>query len=456
MGLPAGESSLDPRFISFSFRKHLSPKALNEKLRLRFSEIADSRNKNKVVIPLCDALMCGFGLFVLKVPSLLAFDSLRFFDARRANIKNLLGVENIPSDTTMREILDEVNPDDLRPAFSDVFFQLQRAKVLEPYAFINGRYLLAIDGTEYFSSDKVHCDSCLEKHHKKSGTTSYHHQMLGAVLIHPDQQNVIPLCPEPIIRQDGQKKNDCERNACRRILEKIRQDHPRLGLVITEDGLASNAPHIRDLKRLDMSFILGAKPGDHKFLFEEYATSGSRCKQATQVAGEIVHVFNYVNDLQLNEKNEDVRVNFLNYEERHPSGKVQRFSWVTDIEINEGNVYAIMRGGRARWKVENETFNTLKNQGYEFEHNFGHGLKNLSVVFAFLMMLAFLVDQAQLASNKLVQAALAKEKRLKELYRVVRGLFDTFIFTDWSEIYSAIAYGYEASIKLNFPPRNTS
>ena len=90
----------------------------------------------------------------------------------------------------------------------------------------------------------------------------------------------------------------------------------------------------------------------------------------------------------------DVRVNFIEYWELGPD-QVQHFSWVTDLRVSKRNVYKLMRGGRARWKIENETFNTLKNQGYNFEHNYGHGEQHLSVVFAMLMMLAFLVDQTQ-------------------------------------------------------------
>lgn len=456
MRLPRGESVFDQKSVYFIFRKHLSVEALNERLRRRFEGIVDSRNPNKLTISLCDALASGYAMFALKMPSVLCFDMARLDDMRKANLKSLFGIEDIPSDTQMRKILDEVSPDDVRPAFTDIFRELQRGKVLEPYVFMNGRYLLSIDGTGYFSSDKVHCENCLEKHHKKTETVTYEHQMLGAVIINPEQKQVIPLCPEPIIKQDGESKNDCERNACARILEKIRQEHPRLGLIITEDGLASNAPHIRDLRRYEMSFILGAKPGDHKFLFEEYALSGSRCRELVVEDGKITHVFRYVNGVQLNESNEDIIVNFLDYEERHKGGKIQHFSWVTDIEINDKNVYKIMRGGRARWKIENETFNTLKNQGYQFEHNFGHGYKNLSVVFAFLMMLAFLVDQVQLAASKLVQAAHAKKVTLKSLYDWVRILFNTFLFTDWNDVYAAIAYGFKSTMTINLPSRNSS
>ena len=93
--------------------------------------------------------------------------------------------------------------------------------------------------------------------------------MLGVAMVHPDQRVVIPFAPEAIVQQDGQTKNDCERNASKRLLEKIRREHPQLNLTIVEDGLASNAPHIRLLKQLKFHFILGAKPDDHQHLFCE-------------------------------------------------------------------------------------------------------------------------------------------------------------------------------------------
>ena len=104
----------------------------------------------------------------------------------------------------------------------------------------------------------------------------------------------------------------------------------------------------------------------------------------------------FTHKLPLNESNQDLLVNFLHYAEYGADGHRRKyFTWVTDLRITRGNARPLVRGGRARWKIENETFNTLKNQGYQFEHNFGHGQQNLSVVFAMLMMLAFLVDQTQ-------------------------------------------------------------
>src|SRR5918998_1373581 len=190
--------------------------------------------------------------------------------------------------------------------------------------FVQGHYLLALDGTGYFSSNEIHCESCLEKHHRH-GTVTYSHQMLGAALIHPDKREVIPLMPEPIVKQDGTEKNDCERNAAKRFVSKFRRDHPNLKVIVTEDSLSSNAPHIETLNAHDMRFILGVKEGDHAFLFKHVAEA--------ERAGRVTYYERY---------------------DRH-----------------KGTVYRIMQGARARWRIENETFNTLKNQGYHFEHNFG-------------------------------------------------------------------------------------
>lgn len=101
-----------------------------------------------------------------------------------------------------------------------------------------------------------------------------------------------------------------------------------------------------------------------------------------------------------------------------------------------------MRGGRARWKIENETFNTLKNQGYHFEHNFGHGYKNLSVVFALLMMLAFAVDQTQQLASQLFQAALQAVHSKGRLWERIRSLFGELPFASMNDILRAIAFGF--------------
>jgi len=157
----------------------------------------------------------------------------------------------------------------------------------------------------------------------------------------------------------------------------------------------------------------------------------------------ICHRFLLACDVPLNESNQDLLVNFIEYWEIHPNGRIQHFSWVTDLSLCRDTAMRIMRAGRARWKVENETFNTLKSQGYHFEHNYGHGKENLSVVFAMLMMLAFLIDQTQQLTSHLFQQAWKKVGSKRRLWERVRTVFHSFTLTSMSEIYAALLYGFE-------------
>ncbi len=281
----------------------------------------------------------------------------------------------------------------------------------------------------------------------KSGKVTWYHQMLGAAIVHPDHKEVIPLMPEPIIKQDGETKNDCERNAAKRFFEKLRHDHPHLKLIVIEDALRSNAPHIRELQDHNMHYILGVKEGDHKFLFEQVrqAESAGRVTvmESVDEATGVRHRFRFLDEVPLNESNQDLLINFLGYDEIHPNGREQHFSWVTGFPLTEQNVYQIMRGGRARWKIENETFNTLKNQGYQFEHNFGHGNEHLSVVFAMLMMLAFLVNQTQQLCCPLFRSVWKKLGSKKMLWERMRSFFREYIVFSMQEIFEALCYGYE-------------
>jgi hypothetical protein len=396
---------------------------------------------------IADAAMSAFAMFALKDPSLLAFDERR----NERNLESLYRIVRVPCDTQMRVILDEVPSQEFRRPYRDVFRALQRGKVLEQYVYLDNAYLLSLDGTGYFSSDAIHCGSCMEKKHA-NGRVSYYHQMLGAVIVHPERREVIPLCPEPIIKQDGHTKNDCERNAARRFLAAFRKEHPHLPVIVVEDGLSSNGPHIEDLVAHKMHFILGAKEGDHASLFTEFRR---RLEDGEFDFYEfrdlsrpnVRHLFTVVRDIPLNASHPEIRVNMLDYKEitrdsKTGEEKVQSFTWVTDLALTRERVFPVMRAGRARWKVENETFNTLKNQGYHFEHNFGHGYKNLSVVFALLMMLAFLVDQAVQICDPLFTAALNKFTSKRSLWDRMRALFRDFTIRTLAELFGALAYGY--------------
>jgi hypothetical protein len=422
-------------------RRYLSADALVEILRNRFKLVPDPRRQSSITYSMSDTLMSAFAMFSLKDPSLLAFQEREDDEA----IRTLFKIPRVPSDSQMREILDGGEVEQLNESFADIFYEVQRNGALKRFRFVDGNYLVAIDGTGYFCSSKVRCEHCLE-HKRRGGETHFVHQAVAAVLVHPDCREVIPLAIEPIVKQDGETKNDCERNASKRLLARLRKLHPKLKMKVVEDGLASNAPHIADLKELGFSFILGAKPGDHEHLFDQVVAALDEdralklfnydLKNPKVLMSETV----YIEDLELNASNPDVRVNFLQHFVFDPKTKEVsfQFSWVTEDKIGRDRLLLYQAGGRCRWKIENEAFNTLKNQGYNFEHNYGHGSKNLSTVLLLLMFLAFLVDQVQQACCPVFQAVLKKLGSRRSVWDHMRSHFRHFLFRSFNDLWLAI------------------
>jgi hypothetical protein len=267
-------------------------------------------------------------------------------------------------------------------------------------------------------------------------------------MVHPDVRAVIPLMPEAIVKHDGTDKNAGERHAAKRFVAKLRKDHPHLKCIVTEDSLSSNVPHIETLQDHDLHSILGVKEGDHASLFKqvqaaEHAGRVTDDERHDRAAG-LVHRLRCINQVPLNASNSEGRVNCIAYWEIGDD-RVHHFRWVTDLRVSKRNVYALMRGGRARWKIENETGNTLKNQGYNFEHHDGHGMKNLSVVFAMVMMLAFLVDQTQQLCCALFQAVWAKLGSKRLVWERLRALFYDYRLESMRELFEALFDGFEKS-----------
>jgi len=303
-------------------RKTFSAEFLYKLAYQKFQNITEPSRKRVCNFSLADCLMSGLAIFSLKYPSLLQFDQGRTEDkALKYNLRTLYGVQQTPCDTQIRERLDPIEPVQIRKLFKAIFSQLQRGKVLEQYQYLNMAYLLSIDGTGVFSSHEIHCQNCCEKRHK-DGSITYHHQLLGAAIVHPEHKVVIPLAPEPILKQDGANKNDCERNAAKRLLEHLRREHPFLKAIVVEDGLSSNCPHIQTLKALNYSYILGVKPGDHKSLFEWLEGEFCTFHEIEDGKG-FVHRFRFINNAPLNEANFECKVNFVKYWELK-KGKVNR------------------------------------------------------------------------------------------------------------------------------------
>jgi len=275
--------------------------------------------------------------------------------------------------------------------------------------------------------------------------------MLGAALIHPDRRAVIPLMPEPMVKQDGTEKNDGERGAAKRLIVTLRQDPPHLTLLVTEDSLRSNAPHIQVLHDHNLHDILGVKEGDQAPLFEQVAAAepAGRVTYDDRDAPEtgLRHRFRFVSDVPLKASHADLRVNFLECW-AWDKDTVQHCSWVTDLRVNKGTVSQLMRGGRARWRIANETCNTLKNQGDHCEHNDGHGYPQLSVVCAVLMRLTFLVDQVQQRCCPLFQAVWAKLGSTRRLWERRRALFSDDALASMRQLFEALLYGLKKTAPI--------
>lgn len=439
-----------PEKSTLKLRKTLSAPGLLKKVRNEFKKIPEHRT-DRIKYNLPDVLMSGLAMFGLKYPSLLQFDKEAHNEETvKANLKELYEIKQTPCDSQMREVLDSVNPKDLQSSFVKIIKQLQRDKVLESYKFLKEYCIVSIDGTEPFASNNISCDECCSRK-LRNDKIQYYHQLLAAVIVHPDKATVLPLFPEAITKQDGETKNDCELNASKRLLPAIRKAFPKLKMLVVEDSLASNAPHIRLLEELSFRYILVAKPSNHKYMFDiinKYDELDKVSELEIQDKDGTIRFYSYINNIPLNENNQDLLVNVLEYWEFKEGKQVYHNTWVTDFELCQENVYQIMKGGRSRWKVENETFNTLKNQGYNQEHNYGHGKQYLSTVLGMLMMLHFLIDQVQEAACPLFKAARGRFHSRIQLWRYIRSRFLEHLLPSWEILFKSIVYGFVPQVIL--------
>lgn len=402
---------------------------------------SDGRDPTRVRLEIQDFYLSAFALFFLQDPSVLEFQR-RFQDELQVNnLRSVFGIQHIPSDTHLRDLLD-VHPAEFLPTLFDTYLErLQRSKLLERFRFLPQGYLLTLDGSEYFASEAVSCKTCLVRH-KSNGKVEYYHQILQPALVHPEFRQVLPLSPEFIRKQDGQSKQDCEINAAKRLLASLRAKHPQLSAIVVGDGLYSTTPFTADLTSHRFHYLLVAKPEDHKSLFQDI--EGLR-------RGRILHslvrpeakgkrfIYEWADQVALGADAKSPLVNFVQLSIIDSAGKVTyRNSWVTDLPIDETNVEVLVRAARARWKIENEAFNTLKNQGYHLEHNFGHGKNHLSETLFLLNLLAFFVHQIQELVDEWYRNARACFSSRREFWNAIRAAFRMLLFNSWDEVLSRI------------------
>jgi hypothetical protein len=400
-------------------KKHLSFGSLCNGFGKILLEIEDKRQKGKVDYSIHDTMLSGLACMVFQDPNLVEFQRRLESSQQTSNLTTLFGVKKVPREKQMREIIDMIAPEDYQKVFKDYFSRLQRGKHLKQYEDINGYYICSIDGTQYFSSNSINCEQCLSKEYR-DGEKTYSHQALQAAIVHPDMRQVIPLIPEEIKNTDGKSKQDCEINAGKRLIPKIRKDHPQLNLIIAGDSLYSKQPFIETILEKEMHYILTAKPGDHKSLMEwiNAYDEDEWGKLESIDDKERKHVYKWMNEVPLNDREDTLNVNYFEYRIEVEENN--------EIKINYKNSWV-----RAKWKIENECFNTLKNQGYHIEHNYGHGKKNLCYNFYLLTLLAFFMHQISELTDRLYQACRKKFVSKRSLWERLRVYIETIVYQSW-------------------------
>ncbi len=296
-------------------KKHLNFTTLRKYVSKIFSCTNDKRQQGKVDITTHDAMMSGFACMYFQDPSMLQFQ-LRLENAQQQNnLRTMFGVEVIPKSTEMAKIIDNVSSDHFQPVFKELYSRLQRGKHLEQFHFIDGQYYVPIDGTEIYSSKKICCKQCLRKQSKntkgKKGEVTYSHQVLQAAIAHPNMSTIIPFMPEQIRNEDGQEKQDCETNAAKRMIGKLREQHPQLGFTIGGDALFATQPFVEALRNQRMNYIIMVKPTKHTYLFDWIDAYKELNSFEFTDEKNHKHIYQWMNNVPLNGRKDPVKVNFL-------------------------------------------------------------------------------------------------------------------------------------------------
>jgi len=416
---------------------------LLESLRGCLDGFPDKRRGINTTYSMGDIGMAAFSVFFMQSPSFLAHQ--RHFEQGNgcSNCASLFGIAKIPSDNHIRDLLDPATPDLLHPAFAETIEQLRLIDGgLDVFRRLAGRVLIALDGTEYHCSKKIHCAHCSTRIRGKAGV-DYYHAMLAATLVAPGHDKVVPLEPEFIAPQDGAEKQDCENRAAKRWLATHGQRYAPLDPVYLGDDLFSRQPLCQAVKDEGGHFIFVCKPSSHP-LIEEYLTGIELpMLELTIKRGKqrFIHRYRWLAAVPLRDGDEALTVNWFEIEIINPKGETTyRNSFITDLVVGPDNVVELAACGRARWKIENETFNVLKNKGYNLEHSFGHGKQHLAAILVSLNLLAFAFHTVCDIGDALWRNARTKLGPRYNFFGKLVAITIYLIFPSWDDLLLTLAF----------------
>jgi hypothetical protein len=387
---------------------------------------------------MADIGLSAFSIFFMASPSFLAHQRALEEGLGRSNCETLFGMSAIPSDNYIRRMLDGAMP----AAFDKLFFKaIEVAGPLTPFQCLDQRVLIALDGSEHFCSRKIKCPQCSTRR-RADGGTEYFHAFLGASMVAPGHKQVLPLPPEFIAPQDGAEKQDCERNAAKRWLAQHGATVAHLRPVYLGDDLFACQPIVSAVHDAGGNFILTCKPSSHKTiaeylhgaeLQEHRDTVCKRDKRTTTV-------YRWMPGVPLRGTDDAIMVNWFSIEILNARGKRTYYnSFVTNLAITSDTVAELAGCGRARWKIENETFNVLKTNGYNLEHNFGHGKKTLASVLVTLNLLAFSFHTAAYLGVLAWRTAVIARGPTYRFFEHLRTITVYAVFEHWSHLLQSIA-----------------
>ncbi|SRR6266498_2515367 len=426
-----------------------SAQELIQHIRYASMSFPDRRTGDNTRYSIEDIALSAFSVFFTQSPSFLSYQRSMQQQTGRNNAQSLFTVSAIPTDTHIRRVLDGILPERLFPVFAWCFAMVVAKGGIEKFKSDLG-YLLCLDGTGYFSSDTLHCKSCLTKTEKKTGKITYYHSAITPVLVKPGEEHVLSLPPEFIRTTDGDTKQDCENKAAKRWLWEQGEYGRRLlatgaDVTVLGDDLYSRQPVIKTINAQHFHYLLVCKRKSHPWLYDwvDALETGDKKEQKQVVIltdwnGTYHRRFRYifVNNVPLKDSKDSLLVNFVEVVvTREEDGReLYHNAFITDHQITASNVASIVLSGRTRWKIENENNNTLKTKGYHFEHNFGHGKQTLSLVLLTLILLAFLFHTLLDLFNESYQRLCRLLKR-QSLLNGIRELTQYFYAVSWEHIF---------------------
>ena len=388
---------------------------------------------------MADIGLSAFSLFFMGSPSFLAYQRALERGQGRSNCQTLFGMSAIPSDNYIRLMLDGASP----AVFDALFMRaIEAAGPLTRFHCLRGRLLVALDGSEYFCSRKIKCPQCSTRHRSDGGVECFH-AFLGASVVAPGHTQVLPLPPEFIAPQDGAEKQDCERNAAKRWLVRHGRAVAHLRPVYLGDDLFACQPIAAAIQDTGGNFILTCKPSSHQTITEylQGATPEEHRQTVCKRGKRTTTIYRWLSGVPLRATADAILVNWFSIEIRNATGKRTYYnSFVTDLPVTADTVAELAACGRARWKIENETFNVLKTNGYNLEHNFGHGKQNLASIFLTLNLLGFAFHTAAHLAVLAWREAVAACGATYRFFENLRTITAYVVFQDWPHLLQSIAH----------------